>query len=123
MPNLHVIPRFNGLEEDKKLSAIERFVVAFWEDVERALSDIGSDNLSSELYDKLNSLGASLEKNKTEINENARGGTQGEVNIMDIVTSALFKNAVKGLLNFRVNFDTGELEYDEVVNENEGGNT
>lgn len=123
MPNLHVIPRFNGLDEKEKVNAIERFVVALWEDVESALSNIGSDNLSSELYEKLIALGVDINRNKTEIEENTQGGKQGEVDIMSIVTSALFKNAVKGLLNFRVNFETGELEYDENIVENEGGNT
>ena len=123
MPNLHVIPRFNGLDDKQKVNAIERFVVALWEDVESALSNIGSDNLSSELYEKLIALGVDINRNKTEIEENTQGGKQGEVDIMSIVTSALFKNAVKGLLNFRVNFETGELEYDENIVENEGGNT
>lgn len=123
MPNLHVIPRFNGLDDKEKVNAIERFVVALWEDVESALSNIGSDNLSSELYEKLIALGVDINRNKTEIEENTQGGKQGEVDIMSIVTSALFKNAVKGLLNFRVNFETGELEYDENIVENEGGNT
>lgn len=123
MPNLHVIPRFNGLDDKAKVNAIERFVVALWEDVESALSNIGSDNLSSELYEKLIALGVDINRNKTEIEENTQGGKQGEVDIMSIVTSALFKNAVKGLLNFRVNFETGELEYDENIVENEGGNT
>lgn len=123
MPNLHVIPRFNGLDDKQKVNAIERFVVALWEDVESALSNIGSDNLSSELYEKLIALGVDINRNKTEIEENTQGGKQGEVDIMSIVTSAIFKNAVKGLLNFRVNFETGELEYDENIVENEGGNT
>lgn len=123
MPNLHVIPRFNGLDDKAKVNAIERFVVALWEDVESALSNIGSDNLSSELYEKLIALGVDINRNKTEIEENTQGGKQGEVDIMSIVTSAIFKNAVKGLLNFRVNFETGELEYDENIVENEGGNT
>lgn len=123
MPNLHVIPRFNGLDGKEKVNAIERFVVALWEDVESALSNIGSDNLSSELYEKLIALGVDINRNKTEIEENTQGGKQGEVDIMSIVTSAIFKNAVKGLLNFRVNFETGELEYDENIVENEGGNT
>jgi hypothetical protein len=123
MPNLHVIPRFNGLDDKEKVNAIERFVVALWEDVESALSNIGSDNLSSELYEKLIALGVDINRNKTENEENTQGGKQGEVDIMSIVTSALFKNAVKGLLNFRVNFETGELEYDENIVENEGGNT
>ena len=123
MPNLHVIPRFNGLDDKAKVNAIERFVVALWEDVESALSNIGSDNVSSELYEKLIALGVDINRNKTEIEENTQGGKQGEVDIMSIVTSAIFKNAVKGLLNFRVNFETGELEYDENIVENEGGNT
>ena len=123
MPNLHVIPRFNGLDDKQKVNAMERFVVALWEDVESALSNIGSDNLSSELYEKLIALGVDINRNKTEIEENTQGGKQGEVDIMSIVTSAIFKNAVKGLLNFRVNFETGELEYDENIVENEGGNT
>lgn len=114
LPFLNVL----GQTPDDKITDIINYLIQFKETLEFALMNISTDNLSPELINRLNELGANIEKsNQDREEEIAQVSAINSISITvaDVCNSDLFKNELKSKimnLNFSVNFENGNLEYD-----------
>ena len=99
---------------EKQITEIVNYLIQFKETLEFALMNISSENLSPDLVNKLNELGADIERsNKDRENEITQISTNS-LTIPDVCESEIFKLAVEkeiSCITFNVNFDTGYLEY------------
>ena len=107
--------RLSGDTPEEKIASIVEYLVQFKEILEYALNDISTDNLSPELLNKLNELGADIEKTKSDSEEEIAQVSVNTLTISDVCESEQFKSAVKSeaskYVSFTINFDTGHLEY------------
>ena len=121
MVDMLPFPRFTGGTPEEQMAELINYLIQFKETLEFALTNISTENLSPDLLNKLNELGADIEKSN-EARENEI--TQISVNtltIPDVCESDIFKMAIKNevennivegiTIKFSVNFDTGQLEY------------
>lgn len=107
--------RLTGNTTEEKIASIADYLVQFKETLEYAINDISIDNLSPELINKLNELGANIEKNKSASEEEIAQVSVNTLTINDVVESEQFKTAIKNetskYVSFTINFETGHLEY------------
>lgn len=115
MVDMFPFPRVIGKTPEEQISELTDYMVQFKETLEFALMNISIDNLSPELVAKLNELGADIEKNKTEREDEVAQITNKSLTVSDVCNSDIFKDAIKDEMNvvygFNVNFETGHLEY------------
>ena len=105
-------PRIMGKTPEEQIAELNNYLIQFKETLEFILTNISTDNLSDELVEKLNSLGAEIEKNIKDVDEQMQQVVSSKtLTVWDVVNSDAFKEAVETSVNFTVNFDTGELEY------------
>jgi hypothetical protein len=107
-------PDFNGKTNEEKVSQIYNYLIRLKEDLEFILSNISTENLSQDLIDKLNSLGAEIEQGARDRDDQMVQVASKTLSVSDVINSAAFSLAVKSEIkdvNFTVNFDTGNLEY------------
>ena len=92
---------------------LTHYLIQFKETLEFILTNISFDNLSQDVIDKLNSLGAEIEKNIKSQEEQIQQVSQKPLNLTasDVINSDVFKAAMKKEHTFTINFDTGNLEY------------
>lgn len=83
----------------------------FKETLEFILTNIGIDNLSDDLVNKLNILGADIEKTNTVKEEELQQVSSKMLTVSDVINSEAFKAALTNEYTFTVNFETGNLEY------------
>lgn len=108
-------PNFNGKEPEEKIVQITNYLVQFKETLEFILANISTDNLSQDLVNKLNTLGADLEKSIEDRDDHIQQVSAKALTVSDVINSYAFKLALKNNkanVKFNVNFDTGNLEYD-----------
>ena len=115
MVDMFPFPRVVGDTSEQQISELVNYLIQFKETLEFALANISTENLSTDLVNKLNELGADIEQSKANREEEVTQLSQNTtLTISDVVNSAIFENAVKGevsALTFSVNFETGNLEY------------
>ena len=92
MVDIFPFPTTRGNTPEEKIAELTNYLIQFKETLEFALDNISTENLSPELVNKLNELGANAE---TSINTN-------EEDLAQITTKKI---------SFTVNFDNGHLEY------------
>ena len=107
--------RVTGRNEKEMIEEIINYLTQFKETLEFELTSISSDNLSSELISKLNSLGADIKQSNT-VREDEMAQVQSKaLTVSDVCNSDLFKQSVESetskYISFNVNFETGHLEY------------
>lgn len=107
-------PNAKGTPEEQVAEVIN-YLIQFKETLEFALSNISTENLSSELIDKLNALGTDIARSNEERgNEVAQVATK-TLTVSDVCNSDIFKLSVKTEASkntsFNINFETGHLEY------------
>jgi hypothetical protein len=116
-------PRIMGDTPDKQIVELVTYLVQFKETLEFALRNISTENLSPELVNKLNELGAGIEKSNENREDEIAQVSSKTLTVSDVCNSEVFKLAVeekfKGYTTFNVNFETGHLEYNT---SNEGVN-
>lgn len=104
-----------GGTPEEQISEISNYLLQFKETLEFVLMNISTENLSPELINKLNELGANIEKNAEDREEAIAQLTKNNVlSIYDVLNSELFKSEVKNTVSnikFTINFDNGCLEY------------
>ena len=86
-------PDVNAHTTEEKVAQLVDYLIRFKEELEFILSDIGVENLSAGLQKKINEMGKS--KQSTDEAEAIYIVKNGNTNV-----------------TFRVNFDTGDLEYE-----------
>ncbi len=70
------------------------YLIQFKETLEFILTNIGADNLSQELMEKLNSLGAEVEKTVEETDDQFRQVAGKTITVADVINADAFKNAL-----------------------------
>ena len=101
--------------EKQQIAELVSYLTQFKETLEFALMNISSDNLSPELVNKLNSLGADIERSNTVREDEVAQVKAQALTVSDVCNSDLFKLAIESetskYISFNVNFETGHLEY------------
>jgi hypothetical protein len=109
-------PQITATDPREQVVQIRDYLFQFKEELEFILSNINEDNLSQGLVDKLNSLGADIEKNNDDSTEQLLQLSGKTVTVSDVINSSAFKLALKSevgnnIPTFSINFETGQLEY------------
>ena len=114
---MDMLPFLRTVEKqpEKRIEEIVNYLIQFKETLEFALTNISIDNLSPDLVNKLNDLGANIEKNKEDREDEVAQITNKALTVSDVCNSDIFKSAVasevESATTFTVNFETGHLEY------------
>ena len=115
MVDMFPFPRITGQTPDEKIAELVQYMNQFKETLEFVLMNIGIENLSPELINRLNELGANIEQSKADREEEiAQISKHSGLTVADVCNSPTFKTAVKNEMNgivFAVNGETGQLEY------------
>ena len=109
---------------EKQIAEIVNYLIQFKETLEFALGNISTENLSSDLVNKLNELSLDINKGNEDRDDVVAQITNKALTVSDVCNSDLFKLSVKSeaskYISFSINFETGHLEYatsnDEEVN-------
>ena len=114
MMDMFPFPSVTGKTSEEQIRDILNYLVQFKETLEFALMNISTENLSSDLVNRLNDLGANIQSNSAERESELAQITQKQtLSVFDVLNSDAFKlsvqNEIQGI-NFSVNFDTGHLE-------------
>ena len=106
------MPHITATRPDEQLSQVKDYLFQLKEELEFVLTNISVDNLSQDLVDKLNSLGADIEKNNEDKEEQLQQINNKSITVSDVINSSAFHSAIESKLpSFSVNFETGQLEY------------
>lgn len=107
-------PNIIGGKPEEQIAQINNYLIQFKETLEFILTNISTDNLSQDLIEKLNTLGANIEKNNEDTSDQIQQVSNKALTVSDVLNSSAFDLAVKGKLQsitFTINFNTGNLEY------------
>ena len=108
-------PRLTGQTSEQQITDLVNYLIQFKEILEFAFMNISKENLSPELVNQLNELGANIEKSNADREEEvAQLSKFSSITVSDVCNSTLFKNEIDNRMSqrkFNVNFETGELEY------------
>lgn len=102
-------PNINAANIEELSFQTNNYLIQFKETLEFILTNIGTDNLSTDLIEKLNSLGAEVEKTIEETDDQFQQVAGKALTVADVINSTAFKEATD--VEFTVNFETGNLEY------------
>lgn len=110
-------PRITATTPEEQIKEVLNYLNHFKETLEFILMNISTENLSPELVNQLNELGANIQKSnkerESEVSQLANKGG-GSLSIFDVINSEAFKQALKtqvSNIDFTVNFESGHLEY------------
>lgn len=108
-------PRVIGNTPEEQIKELLNYLIQFKETLEFALTNITTENLSPDLVNKLNELGANIEQSKAEReSEIAQISKGSSITVFDIINSPAFNKAINdgiSSIKFTVNFENGCLEY------------
>ena len=107
-------PNITGKTTEEQLAQMNNYLVQFKETLEFILMNISTDNLSKELVDKLNSLGADIEKSNEAREDQIQQVNNKALTVSDVINSPAFEAALDAKMStftLSVNFETGNLEY------------
>ena len=115
MMDMFSFPRITEDTPEKQIAELVNYLIQFKETLEFNLMNISTENLSQELINKLNELGADIKKNAEDREEAiAQLSKNNVLSISDVINSELFNSSIKSKVSeikFTVNFDNGCLEY------------
>ena len=111
-------PSVTGKTPEEREAELINYLIQFKETLEFILGNISVENLSQELIQKLNELGADVVKNTEERDEQLSQIASKALTVSDVINSEGFKISVQNSaqsavsnIKFTVNMDTGNLEY------------
>ncbi len=108
-------PRTTGNTTEDKVADILNYLIQFKEALEFALMNISTENLSPDLVNKLNEMGANIEKSSEERVNEIRQISVNTLTISDVCESELLKtkilDEIEKNVTINVNVETGHLEY------------
>lgn len=106
-------PHITATRPEEQLSQVKDYLIQFKEALEFELMSISEDNLSREFADKLNALGADIDKNSENTNDQLAQMTSHAVTVSDVINSPSFDLALERKMpTFTINFSNGNLEYE-----------
>lgn len=107
-------PSVTAKTPEEQVGELTNYLIQFKETLEFILANISVENLSQELIQKLNDLGADVEKNAEERDEQLSQIANKSLTVSDVINSEGFKTSVQSEISkikFTVNTETGNLEY------------
>ena len=87
-------PNITATTVEEQTKQINNYLIQFKETLEFILTNISTDNLSPALIDKLNSLGAEIEKTTEETTDQIQQVSNKAITVSDVINSQAFKAAV-----------------------------
>jgi gas vesicle protein len=93
-------PSTHGNTPEEQIKELVNYLIQFKETLEFALDNITMDNLSPELVNKLNDLGAEIKQSSSE----------WENELAQVSNNSSVKNELSKL-KFLINYENGHLEY------------
>ena len=112
MYDLLPFPQITSQDPREQVKELTDYLYRLREDLEFILMDISIENLSPELVEKLNSLGADIEMQREDHEDQLQQVSNQTITISDVINSPAFNMAVESKMpTFTINFATGELEY------------
>lgn len=108
LPTMHI----TATRTDEQMAQVRDYLFQLKEELEFILSNLSEENLSQELLDKLETLGADIEKDKEDKDEQFQQMRNNAVTVSDVLNSPTFLLELKKAIpTFKVNYETGQLEY------------
>lgn len=87
-------PNITATTIEEQTAQINNYLIQFKETLEFILTNISTDNLSPALIDKLNGLGAEIEKTTEEATEQIQQVSNKAITVSDVINSQAFESAV-----------------------------
>ena len=87
-------PNITATELGEQTAQINNYLIQFKETLEFILTNISTDNLSTDLVEKLNTLGADIEKTTEETTEQIQQVSNKAITVSYVINSAAFKAAL-----------------------------
>lgn len=111
-------PNITSTDTKEQVAQINNYLIQLKEELEFILTNISADNLSPELRDKLNSLGAGIQTTEERYEEVTQQMRNTSITVSDVINSPLFESAMDGVTDdcvtsISVNYETGNLEYEK----------
>lgn len=95
MYDLLPFPNITATDATELMAQVNNYLIQFKETLEFVLTNISTDNLSSDLISKLNDLGAEIEKSNEERNEQiSQISSNPTLTVSDVINSNAFKQAI-----------------------------
>jgi hypothetical protein len=107
-------PSVTGKTPEEQVAELTNYLIQFKETLEFILGNISIDNLSPELIQKLNDLGADIVTSTEEQTEQLSQIANKSLTVSDVINSEGFKASIQSEISkikFTVNMETGNLEY------------
>lgn len=102
-------PQLVGETAEENFRQLTDYLYQLTEQLEFILDNIGEDNLSQGLADKLNKLGANIDANATLTSEaQSRIGSLDIITVSDVLNSPMFNSALNSV---KPKEDTGVIEF------------
>lgn len=89
-------PNITATTAEEQAVQINNYLIQFKETLEFILSNISAENLSPALLEKLNTLGADIEKNAEETTEQIQQVSTKAITVSDVINSQAFNAALDG---------------------------
>ncbi len=107
--------RVTGTTPEEQIASIVSYLTQFKETLEFVLMNISTENLSPDLVNMLNELGAGIEQSNADREDEVAQISTNALTIPDVINSDMFKDAIATEqlkeLSLNVDFETGHLEY------------
>ena len=87
-------PNFIGKTTEEQVAQITNYLIQFKETLEFILTNISTDNLSQDLVNQLNTLGADIQKSVNDREEEIQQMSNKTLSVADVLNSSAFKAAV-----------------------------
>jgi hypothetical protein len=87
-------PNITATTVEEQTKQINNYLIQFKETLEFILTNISTDNLSPALIEKLNSLGADIEKTTEETTDQIQQVSNKAITVSDVINSEAFNAAV-----------------------------
>lgn len=94
MMDIFPFPRITGDKPETQISELVDYLIQFKETLEFALTNISTDNFSSDLTTKLNGMEAEIEKSNVDREEEITQISTKSLTVSDVCNSDIFKSAV-----------------------------
>lgn len=107
-------PSVTGKTPEEREAELINYLIQFKETLEFILGNISVDNLSQELVQRLNELGADVVTSSEEQTEQLSQIANKSLSVSDVLNSKAFETSVQSQISkikFSVNTSTGNLEY------------
>ena len=83
-------PNITATTPEEQVAQINNYLIQFKETLEFILTNISTDNLSQDLINKLNSLGADIEKSNKERDDQLQQMSSKTLTVSDVINSNAF---------------------------------